>query len=74
MRLTVVFGAITATVGMALIFLSLAAGTGVPADRQGIASGSINVSRVTGGALGLSVIAVIAASPPRRPTGTSTQA
>ncbi len=31
-------------VGMALIFLplSLAAGTGVPADCQGIASGSIN--------------------------------
>lgn len=86
MRLTVFFGAITATVGMAplalsgpqgsylvnilgpsvvvgvgmaLIFLplSLTAGTSVPADRQGIASGSINVSRVTGGALGLSVIA-----------------
>ncbi|GAA3166087.1 hypothetical protein ACFFR3_09010 [Nonomuraea salmonea] len=53
---------------MALTFLplSLAAGTGVPADRQGIASGLINVSRVTGGALGLSVIAAIAAAQTNR--------
>ncbi|MET7425984.1 MFS transporter [Dactylosporangium sp. NPDC005555] len=50
-------------VGMALTFLplSLAAGMGVPDDQQGVASGLINVSRVTGGALGLSVIAAIAA-------------
>ncbi|MEV0637163.1 MFS transporter [Streptomyces sp. NPDC050619] len=50
-------------VGMALTFLplSLAAGTGVPDDQQGVASGLINVSRVTGGALGLSVVAALAA-------------
>ncbi|PTA45213.1 MFS transporter [Micromonospora sp. RP3T] len=50
-------------VGMALTFLplSLAAGTGVPDDRQGVASGLINVSRITGGALGLSVVAAVAA-------------
>jgi EmrB/QacA subfamily drug resistance transporter len=51
-------------VGMALTFLplSLAAVTGVPADRQGVASGLINVSRVIGGALGLSIIVTVAAS------------
>lgn len=51
-------------VGMALTFLplSLAAGMGVPEERQGVASSLINVSRVTGGALGLSIIAAIAAS------------
>jgi EmrB/QacA subfamily drug resistance transporter len=51
-------------VGMALTFLplSLAAVTGVPADARGVASGLINVSRITGGALGLSVVAAIAAS------------
>jgi EmrB/QacA subfamily drug resistance transporter len=51
-------------VGMALTFLplSLAAGIGVPDERQGVASSLINVSRVTGGALGLSVVAAVAAS------------
>ncbi|HEY7595117.1 MAG TPA: DHA2 family efflux MFS transporter permease subunit [Actinophytocola sp.] len=50
-------------VGMALTFLplSLAAVTGVPADGRGVASGLINVSRITGGALGLSIVAAFAA-------------
>lgn len=51
-------------VGMSLTFLplSLAAVTGVPAEIRGVASSLINVSRITGGALGLSAVAAGAMS------------
>jgi EmrB/QacA subfamily drug resistance transporter len=51
-------------VGAGLLFIpcSIAALSGVPAQRNGIASALLNVSRQLGGALGLAVISTIAAT------------
>jgi hypothetical protein len=48
---------------------SVAAMSGVPAARHGVASALLNVSRQLGGALGLSVIATVAASTTARLAG-----
>ena len=48
--------------GLAFIPSSIAALAGVPAERNGVASALLNVSRQLGGALGLAVISTIVAS------------
>lgn len=50
------------SIGVALTFIpiTIAAVSGVPADKRGIASGLINVSRTIGGALGLAIVSTIA--------------
>ena len=48
--------------GLAFIPSSIAALAGVPAERNGVASSLLNVSRQLGGALGLAVISTIVAS------------
>jgi EmrB/QacA subfamily drug resistance transporter len=48
--------------GLAFIPSSIAALAGVPADRNGVASSLLNVSRQLGGALGLAVISTVVAS------------
>ncbi|HEX6518524.1 MAG TPA: MFS transporter [Streptosporangiaceae bacterium] len=48
--------------GMAFIPSSIAALAGVPAERNGVASALLNVSRQLGGGLGLAVISTIVAS------------
>jgi MFS family permease len=48
--------------GLAFIPSSIAALAGVPAERNGVASSLLNVSRQLGGALGLAVISTVVAS------------
>lgn len=51
-------------VGISLMFipLTIAGVSGVPAERHGIASALLNVSRTVGGALGLAIISTVATS------------
>ena len=55
--------------GCVIVPASIAAMSGVPAARHGVASALMNVSRQLGGALGLSVIAAVAASTTARLAG-----
>jgi EmrB/QacA subfamily drug resistance transporter len=55
--------------GCVIVPTSVAAMAGVPAGRHGVASALLNVSRQLGGALGLSVIATVAASTTARLAG-----
>lgn len=50
--------------GISLMFIpvTIAAVSGVPAERHGVASGMLNASRTLGGAVGLAVISTIATS------------
>jgi len=46
--------------GISFVAITVAATSGVPADKSGLASGLINTSQQIGGALGLSILAVVA--------------
>ncbi len=46
--------------GISFVAITVAATTGVPADKSGLASGLINTSQQIGGALGLAILAVVA--------------
>jgi MFS family permease len=56
-------GVLTAIgIGMALVPGTIVAVQGVPAEQSGLASGLINTSRLTGGALGLAALTTLATS------------
>lgn len=46
--------------GIAFVAITVAATSGVPADKSGLASGLINTSQQIGGALGLAILAIVA--------------
>ena len=64
-------GAILSGLGMGLGLVSstIAATQGVPAERSGLASGLLNMSRLFGGALGLAILSTLAASETRASLG-----
>lgn len=56
-------------IGSAFVPLTLAATAGVPPSESGLASGLLNTSRQMGGAIGLAVLATVAASSSRHELG-----
>jgi EmrB/QacA subfamily drug resistance transporter len=48
--------------GVSFVAITVAATSGVPADKSGLASGLINTSQQIGGALGLAILAIVAAT------------
>jgi hypothetical protein len=60
--------------GLAFVPSSIAALAGVPAERNGVASALLNVSRQLGGALGLAVISTIVAGSTTHALATGTAA